>query len=74
MTKSEVAKKLQAAGIPADSYTLYSKPRDETLTIEFLDDHWIVYYYERGLRTGVREFSNCTDAEDYFLKEITKWF
>lgn len=74
MKNNSLAEKLQEAGVPAEAYTLYSKARDETLTIEFEDGYWIVYYYERGLRTGLREFPDCKDAEEYFFDKITQWF
>lgn len=69
-----LASRLESIGVPLQACTLYEDARDETLTIEHRIDLWFVYYYERGLRTGLREFSTQGQAEEYFLDEVTRWF
>lgn len=66
--------RLKAAGIPENAYTLFSTPRDETLTIQGLNGTWIVFYAERGLKTGLRVFQYKSEAEEYFFNEIYRWF
>lgn len=65
---------LEAAGIPADAYCLSGGLPNEQMCIEQRDDRWRVYYSERGLRSGLREFDSEAEACAYLLAEVRRWF
>lgn len=65
---------LKAEQIPTNAYTILSKPKDETLCIESSKEGWIVFYSERGLRSGEKFFSSENDACQYFIERIRSWF
>jgi hypothetical protein len=70
-------KLLQAAlvngGLRSNTYSLEG-PDDnpnEALCLRQDKDSWVVYYSERGLRTGERTFTTEGEACGYFLEKMT---
>jgi hypothetical protein len=43
---------------------------NEKLCLDYENAKWIVYYSERGIRTGFQYFNNEDDACDYLLCAI----
>jgi len=68
MKIKELEKKLKHEGIRADVYSLYGADYDERLVLSQIGNgKWQVYYSERGLKTGLKEYQNEDDACDAFL-------
>jgi hypothetical protein len=74
MNRIELKRKLTEAGFPVDSYSCFSKPKDESLCIEYIAPHWMVFYSERGMQTHRRIFLSEKAACDYFYGELARWF
>lgn len=74
MNRKELEIKIKEAGFPKNSYTLFSKPKEETLCVQYLDPRWIVFYYERGLLTNKKEFDSESEACEYFFGALSAWF
>ena len=71
MNIRELKKALKAAGIPAESYNLDGKGRDdERLCLVNENSKWVVYYLERGVRTTELFFDREDEACDYILKSF----
>jgi hypothetical protein len=49
-------------GVRPNAYCLTGGLPNEAYAIEQVHDRWQVYYSERGQRSGLREFSNESDA------------
>jgi hypothetical protein len=45
-----------------DSYSVDGRYADESYVLQRSGDEWLVYYAERGLRTGVRRFTSEAEA------------
>ena len=73
MNIRELKKALKAARIPAESYNLDGKGRDdERLCLVNENSKWVVYYLERGVRTTELFFDSEEEACDYILKIFVK--
>lgn len=70
MNRSELRRTLQAEGIRADAFDLDGGHQSETYTLAGGAGHWRVYYSERGLESGLREFPTEAAACDYLLKVL----
>ncbi|MCA8994554.1 MAG: hypothetical protein KDA88_21425 [Planctomycetaceae bacterium] len=75
MNLSELQQKLHEAGIPAHAYCLTGGLPNESYCIERRGDGvWTTYYSERGMRTGIKTFTNeLTACQDVF-DVVTHWF
>jgi len=70
MNRTELKQVLDSERIRRDSYDLDGGHRSETLTMAEAHGRWFVYYSERGLETGKREFATEGDACEYFLTKL----
>ncbi|MGH7144436.1 MAG: hypothetical protein ACRD22_05745 [Terriglobia bacterium] len=70
MTKIELLKLLKCEGFRADAYSLDGGVPEERYCLDYCHGIWSVYYSERGLQSGKREFSLESDACEFFLKLI----
>ena len=70
MTLDDVARVLEQHGVPPDTYCLTGGLPNEAFTIEHAAGVWRVYYSERGCRSGLRAFSNESDACAAFLRGV----
>lgn len=67
MTKSELVLLLDDEGIRRDAYEIDSAWENECYVLRSGNRRWSVYYSERGLETGKREFDSEHDACVYLL-------
>lgn len=70
MKRNELKELLEKEKVSKSLYSLNGGLPNEKLCLDFEIDKWIVYYSERGVRTGVVEFIIEDDACDYIYKEI----
>ncbi|EAA4816313.1 hypothetical protein DQF09_24280 [Shigella boydii] len=63
-------KTLNQENISNSIYSLEGGVPNEKLCLDFENNKWIVYYSERGIRTGVIEFAREDDACDYIYNQI----
>jgi hypothetical protein len=70
MTINDLALLLRQYGVPPAAYCLTGGLPNEAYTIERIGDTWRVYYSERGLRNGLREFENESDACEELLRQV----
>ena len=66
MDKTELRLRLEASGIRADSYSL-NGPSEEAYCLGSAGGRWEVYYFERGIETGKREFTSEAQACEHLL-------
>jgi len=62
MKKYELKKRLEIEGVSREIYSLEGGLPNEKLCLDFENGKWIVYYSERGCRTGIEEFISEDDA------------
>ena len=68
MNKQELKTELQSLGINDYAYSL-DGTRDEAYCLDHSRAGWSVYYSERGLESGRKEFSSESEACEY-LKSL----
>ena len=64
MNDEQKQQALRAQGIRDDAYSL-NGPRDEAYCLEASGGRWRVYYRERGLKSGQKDFREKLEAFDY---------
>jgi hypothetical protein len=67
MNRHELRNTLQAEGIRSDAYGLDGGHPNECYVLSGNDPIWSVYYSERGLETGLRQFGSEEAACEYLL-------
>ncbi len=67
LTIKSLEDELASRGVRADSYCLNGGFPSEQYCIDRDGRQWLVYYSERGLRTGLREFAKESDACKHLL-------
>jgi hypothetical protein len=73
VNKFELHQRLTANEIDSRFFSLDARPQDESLVLEQKSpDTWIVYYCERGLRTGESHFGSESAACEYMLNTLLK--
>jgi hypothetical protein len=72
MTKSELQKILRSEYIRQDAYDLDGGHRTETYTLGEAQGRWFVYYSERGLESGRKDFATESEACEYFLNWLRR--
>lgn len=72
MNRDELIDKLNTAGVRRDSYNLNGESVDEAYVVSRDSTDWIVYYSERGLRSGVRKFPTESAAFDDVYVRLCK--
>jgi hypothetical protein len=70
MNRQELREKLRKEGIRDDSYDLSGGHLSEALTLAEVYGRWFVYYSEKGLESGKKEFAIETEACEYLLKKL----
>jgi hypothetical protein len=64
MTVIELQTELEALGVRRDSYCL-DGDADEAYCLRKSSSGWYVYYSERGMESGRKDFSNESSACEY---------
>ena len=67
MDRNQLAATLQREGIRPDAYALNGGHPSEAYVLDREGGRWIVYYSERGLRTGLESFIDEADACRHLL-------
>ncbi len=70
MKKQELRDLLAKEMVSRSIYSLDGGLPNEKLCLDFKDNKWVVYYSERGLKTGLVEFITEDDACDYIYNKI----
>lgn len=70
MKRDELAGKLASENVSKSLYSLNGSLPNEKLCLDFVDNKWVVYYSERGCRTGLIEFDNEDDACLFLYERI----
>ena len=68
MTKEELLQALRKEAIRDDAFDLAGGHLPERYTLSESYGRWFVYYSERGLESGKREFATQSEACEYILK------
>jgi len=68
MNPQELQSVLRAEGIRSDAYDLEGGHPNERYVLSVHDVGWSVYYSEKGLETGLKQFSSEEEACEYLLK------
>ena len=72
MKKEELIQQLTAMGVPEVLYDLSGKGNsDDAYNLVKEGDVWQVYYFERGSKINVFDFTTEEEAYDYLLKEFS---
>lgn len=75
MDQRQLKRFLDKEGIDPDAYSLTGERRDDTYVLVQRGSKWIVYYSERGLKTGIQMFeteaSACRHLMDLLLRDST---
>lgn len=73
MNRFELSARLIANNVDARSFSIDGTVKDESLTLENRSpETWVVYYSERGLRTGERFFGSEREACEYMLTTLLR--
>jgi len=70
MKRRELKNLLIKENIPKTIYSLDGGLPNEKICLDFEKNKWIVYYSDRGVRTGLVEFAAEDDACDYVFNQI----
>lgn len=71
---SDAAQEMSILNIPSNAFSIGDPSQDESLCIRERNGHWEVFYYERGIRTGLRTFREEHEACENFSSRIKSWF
>ena len=66
MTRVELEQRLVQEGVPTDLYRLNGGLPNEAYCIAQDEEKWVVYYSERGSKSGVKSFETEEEACNYF--------
>ena len=72
LTCESLASLLSDRHVPADAYCLVGGLPNESYCIDHQGDKWLVYYSERGCRSGLREFAAEGDTCHYLLSLLER--
>ena len=67
MDKETLLQDLRKEGIREDAFDLDGRHLSETYTLSESCGRWLVYYSERGLEAGKKEFATQSEACEYLL-------
>ncbi|MDU4860892.1 MAG: hypothetical protein E6356_10365 [Terrisporobacter othiniensis] len=72
MNKKELSAKLIKTKVPKDAYSLDGGLPNEMYCLDYLigKKKWQVYYSERGVKTGLKEFESEDEACNYFYDSL----
>lgn len=74
VTLGDVAQELHRRGIPENAYCLTGGLPNEAYTIDQTGDRWLIYYSERGCRSGLEEFASEREACAALLRVLIRTF
>jgi hypothetical protein len=72
LTRERLTALLDAENVDPASYRLNGERADEALVLERAPNAWVVYYAERGLRSGERTFVTESEACEFLLDELLR--
>jgi hypothetical protein len=70
MKRQELKQRLIRRGVPDDMYSLDGGFPNETYCLNRHDRVWEIYYSEKGMKSGIREFVSEEEACEYFYRLI----
>jgi hypothetical protein len=70
VNRQQLQATLREQNIRDNAYDLNGGHMPETYTLSERDDRWVVYYSERGLESGKREFATESEACQNLLNQI----
>ena len=70
MNRQQLQATLREQNIRDNAYDLNGGHMPETYTLGERGDRWLVYYSERGLESGKREFATESEACQNLLSQI----
>ena len=70
MDRRELERVLRSEGIREDAYSLEGGLPPERYCLANEGVGWIVYYSERGIRTGLQQFTSESAACQYLLNAL----
>jgi len=70
MKREELRRLLAANGVRDDAYELSGGDVDEAYVLGKERGRWVVFYSERGLRSGVQRFQSEDEACRYLYEEL----
>lgn len=66
-----LASELDRLGVPKSHYSV-GREKDERTCILNEDEWWLVYFFERGNRGGLRKFKHFEDAKQHFIAVLVE--
>ena len=69
----EILEELELHKIPPSSYSI-GKVTEESLCLINKNGNFEIFYYERGIKTGLINFSKEEEACNYFIEKLKSWF
>jgi hypothetical protein len=73
MTRFELRQKLIVANVDPRFFSIDEVQKDESLVLQQQSaDSWVVYYFERGLRTNELHFGSENGACEYMLTSLLR--
>ncbi|PIF09603.1 hypothetical protein [Janthinobacterium sp. 13] len=73
MNISDAAQEMSILNIPSNAFSIGDPSQDESFCIRERNGDWEVFYYERGVKTGLRIFREKHEACENFLSRIKSW-
>lgn len=70
MKKNDLKKILDTEGVSKSIYSLSGGLPNEKICLDYEGGEWVVYYSERGCRTGLEKFSSEDDACLFFYQQV----
>lgn len=70
MNRIRLKEILQNNQVPSDLYSLQGGFPSESYCLNKVNSNWEVYYSERGVKSGIINFDNESEACEYLLRQI----
>jgi hypothetical protein len=70
VNSQQLQETLRQENVRDNAYDLNGGHMPETYTLSERDNKWVVYYSERGLESGKREFPTESEACQHLLSQI----
>jgi len=70
VNRQQLQATLREENVRDDAYSLNGGHMPEAYTLSQRDDRWVVYYSERSLESGKREFATESEACQKLLNQI----
>jgi hypothetical protein len=70
MNRALLSQRLQDLGIRSGSYSLENTWLDEAYILTSENGKWVVYYSERGLRSGLKQFDSEEEACEFMYRVL----